>query len=103
MLQWNPSALCLDNLQKDKNHRVQHTDIPDWSCAVAGSELPKFLAKMGFSMESVNGGIADNIKYSFYIGALVLLAAIVTIYSGSIRRLTTKSTMARTSTHTRQD
>jgi len=49
--------------------------------AVAGSALPGFLAKRGFSMESVNGGIADNIKYSFYIGALVLLAAIlVTIF-----------------------
>ena len=49
--------------------------------AVAGSALPEFLSNHGFSMESKNGGIADNIKYSFYIGAAVLLAAIlVTIF-----------------------
>ena len=49
--------------------------------AVAGSALPEFLSNHGFSMEARNGGIADNIKYSFYIGAFVLLAAIlVTVF-----------------------
>jgi maltose/moltooligosaccharide transporter len=75
-------ALVADNLsegQKTTGFSIQTFLIG--LGAVAGSELPKFLAKMGFSMESVNGGIADNIKYSFYIGAFVLLAAIlVTIF-----------------------
>ena len=35
--------------------------------AVAGSALPEFLANNGFSMETVENGVADNIKYSFYL------------------------------------
>ena len=45
--------------------------------AVAGSALPEFLANNGFSMETVENGVADNIKYSFYIGAAVFLVAIL--------------------------
>jgi maltose/moltooligosaccharide transporter len=45
--------------------------------AVAGSALPEFLAKRGFSMEAGTDQVADNIKYSFYIGAAVFVAAIL--------------------------
>ncbi|MEY3152786.1 MAG: hypothetical protein RLZZ333_1383 [Bacteroidota bacterium] len=46
--------------------------------AVAGSALPEFLANNGISMTAGSDGVADNIKYSFYIGALVFIAAILT-------------------------
>jgi len=45
--------------------------------AVAGSALPEFLAKQGFSMEAGTDQVADNIKYSFYIGAAVFVIAIL--------------------------
>lgn len=49
--------------------------------AVAGSALPKFLAGRGVSMEPGSDGIADNIKYAFYIGAAVFVIAIlVTVF-----------------------
>lgn len=49
--------------------------------AVAGSYLPEFLAKNGASMEAGADGVADNIKYAFYIGAAVfVLAILVTIF-----------------------
>jgi maltose/moltooligosaccharide transporter len=49
--------------------------------AVAGSILPEWLSQMGFSMEAGPSGVADNIKYSFYIGAAVFISAIlVTIF-----------------------
>ncbi len=49
--------------------------------AVVGSELPSFLAKNGFSQEAGASGVADNIRYSFYIGAAVFVIAIlVTIF-----------------------
>ncbi len=49
--------------------------------AVAGSALPEFLANNGFSMHAGNDGVADNIKYSFYIGAVVFIASIlITIF-----------------------
>lgn len=49
--------------------------------AVAGSVLPEWLADSGFSMEAGADGVADNIKYSFYIGAAVFIIAIlVTIF-----------------------
>ena len=49
--------------------------------AVAGSALPEFLANNGISMTAGSDGVADNIKYSFYIGALVFIAAIlITIF-----------------------
>lgn len=45
--------------------------------AVAGSKLPKWMADWGFSKTPGADGIADNIKYSFYIGAAVFVAAIL--------------------------
>ena len=49
--------------------------------AVIGSYLPGILADHGFSMAAGKDGVADNIKYSFYIGAAVFIAAIlVTIF-----------------------
>ncbi len=49
--------------------------------AVAGSALPELLANNGFSMHAGNDGVADNIKYSFYIGAFVFIASIlITIF-----------------------
>lgn len=49
--------------------------------AVVGSALPGWLAKMGYSQEAGPTGVADNIKYSFYIGAAVFIAAIlVTVF-----------------------
>jgi maltose/moltooligosaccharide transporter len=49
--------------------------------AVVGSALPEILANQGVSMEAGEDGVADNIKYSFYIGAAVFMAAIlVTVF-----------------------
>ena len=49
--------------------------------AVVGSALPSLLAQMGFSQEAGATGVADNIRYSFYIGAIVFMAAIlVTVF-----------------------
>lgn len=49
--------------------------------AVVGSALPSILAKFGFSQEAGVSGVADNIRYSFYIGAAVFMAAIlVTVF-----------------------
>lgn len=49
--------------------------------AVAGSALPELLANNGISMHAGNYGVADNIKYSFYIGAFVFIASIlITIF-----------------------
>lgn len=49
--------------------------------AVVGSALPSILAKFGFSQEAGVSGVADNIRYSFYIGAFVFMAAIlVTVF-----------------------
>ncbi|HEU4472470.1 MAG TPA: MFS transporter [Flavisolibacter sp.] len=49
--------------------------------AVVGSILPELLANSGVSMEAGADGVADNIKYSFYIGATVFIAAIlVTVF-----------------------
>ena len=45
--------------------------------AVAGSYLPKWLADAGVSQETGANGIADNIKYAFYIGAAVFVIAIL--------------------------
>src|SRR5215217_5193557 len=45
--------------------------------AVAGSYLPEILANAGLSKEAGDGGVADNIKYSFYIGAAVFMIAIL--------------------------
>src|SRR5882757_9464217 len=45
--------------------------------AVVGSALPDILAALGVSKVSGADGIANNIKYSFYIGAAVFIAAIL--------------------------
>lgn len=45
--------------------------------AVAGSYLPEWMANLGYSKLPGESGIADNIKYSFYIGAAVFIAAIL--------------------------
>ena len=49
--------------------------------AVAGSALPAWLADWGVSKVSGADGIANNIKYSFYVGAAVFVVAIlVTVF-----------------------
>jgi maltose/moltooligosaccharide transporter len=49
--------------------------------AVGGSYLPELLAKWGFSMEAGKNGVAENIRYSYYIGATVFIIAIlVTVF-----------------------
>lgn len=45
--------------------------------AVVGSALPEFLGNHGFSLTTQQNDVADNIKYSFYIGAAVFVAAIL--------------------------
>ncbi|MBN8838055.1 MAG: MFS transporter [Sphingobacteriia bacterium] len=45
--------------------------------AVGGSALPELLSKNGFSMVAGKDGVADNIKYAFYIGAAVFMIAIM--------------------------
>ena len=45
--------------------------------AVVGSDLPEFLGNHGFSLEAGKSGVADNIRYSFYIGAAVFIIAIL--------------------------
>lgn len=71
-------ALVADNLpdsQRTSGFAVQTFLIGIG--AVVGSELPSFLAKQGFSQEAGPSGVADNIRYSFYIGAAVFMAAIL--------------------------
>lgn len=49
--------------------------------AVVGSNLPGWLADSGVSQEAGTSGVADNISYSFYIGATVfMLAILVTVF-----------------------
>ena len=49
--------------------------------AVAGSYLPELLAKKGFSKKAGETAVADNITWSFYIGAVVfILAILVTVF-----------------------
>lgn len=45
--------------------------------AVAGSALPELLANSGFSMQPGADGVADNIKYAFYIGGVVFIVSIL--------------------------
>ncbi|WP_089743745.1 MFS transporter [Chryseobacterium taihuense] len=45
--------------------------------AVIGSGLPNWLTKLGISNEAPKGFVADNVIYSFYIGAAVLLLSIL--------------------------
>jgi maltose/moltooligosaccharide transporter len=49
--------------------------------AVGGSYLPEWLGKLGVSLEPGVNGVANNIRYSYYIGAAVLIIAIlVTVF-----------------------
>jgi maltose/moltooligosaccharide transporter len=75
-------ALVADNLpdrQRTLGFSIQTFLI---GCgAVIGSYLPEVLSKIGFSMAAGDDGVADNIKYSFYIGAVVfVLAILVTVF-----------------------
>ncbi len=45
--------------------------------AVLGSYLPDWLTKMGISNEAPKGFVADNVIYSFYIGATLLIISIL--------------------------
>jgi maltose/moltooligosaccharide transporter len=45
--------------------------------AVVGSKLPSWLADAGVSQTAGTSGVADNITYSFYIGATVFMLAIL--------------------------
>jgi maltose/moltooligosaccharide transporter len=71
-------ALVADNLpdrQRTLGFSIQTFLIG--AGAVIGSLLPELLAKLDFSMEPGSDGIADNIKYAFYIGAAVFIIAIL--------------------------
>ncbi|HCL82545.1 MAG TPA: MFS transporter, partial [Chitinophagaceae bacterium] len=49
--------------------------------AVGGSYLPEWMGNHGFSLEAGKNGVAENIRYSFYIGATVFIIAIlVTVF-----------------------
>lgn len=71
-------ALVADNLpdsQRTMGFSIQTFLI---GCgAVIGSYLPELLAKSGASMEAGTDAVADNIKYSFYIGAAIFVVAIL--------------------------
>jgi len=75
-------ALVADNLpdsQRTSGFSIQTFLIG--AGAVAGSYLPQWLANLGFSKEAGADAVADNIKYSFYIGAAVFITAIlVTVF-----------------------
>ncbi|BEV02649.1 MFS transporter [Chryseobacterium gambrini] len=45
--------------------------------AVIGSDLPNWLTKLEISNEAPKGFVADNVIYSFYIGAAVLIISIL--------------------------
>jgi len=45
--------------------------------AVLGSDLPRWLTKLGISNTAAEGYVADNVIYAFYIGAAVLLLSII--------------------------
>lgn len=71
-------ALVADNLPESQ--RTMGFSIQTFLIglgAVAGSALPEILANNGVSMQAGADGVADNITYSFYIGALVFIAAIL--------------------------
>lgn len=75
-------ALVADNLpdsQRTSGFSIQTFLIG--AGAVAGSYLPEWLADWGFSKEAGADAVADNIKYSFYIGAAVfILAILITVF-----------------------
>src|SRR5580692_5234699 len=75
-------ALVADNLpdsQRTKGFAIQAFLIGVG--AVAGSYMTSILAWLGFNQVSGPNGVADNIKYSYYIGSTVfVLAILVTIF-----------------------
>jgi maltose/moltooligosaccharide transporter len=75
-------ALVADNLpdsQRAKGFAIQACLIGIG--AVGGSYMTSILAKMGFSQVSGHNGVADNIKYAFYIGsAIFIFAILVTVF-----------------------
>jgi maltose/moltooligosaccharide transporter len=75
-------ALVADNLpdkQRTLGFSVQTALIG--LGAVAGSALPDWLGRWGISKVAGADGVADNIKYSFYIGAVFFIVAIlVTVF-----------------------
>jgi len=75
-------ALVADNLpdnQRAKGFAIQAFLIGIG--AVAGSYMTSILAWLGFSQVSGRNGVADNIKYSYYIGSTVfILAILVTVF-----------------------
>lgn len=71
-------ALVADNLpdsQRAKGFAIQAFLIGVG--AVGGSYMTSILAWLGFSQTAGPDGIADNIKYSFYIGAAIFILAIL--------------------------
>ncbi|HEY4110132.1 MFS transporter [Puia sp.] len=71
-------ALVADNLpesQRAKGFAIQACLIGIG--AVAGSYMPSILAWLGVSQTSGPNGVADNIKYSFYIGSTIFIIAIL--------------------------
>jgi maltose/moltooligosaccharide transporter len=71
-------ALVADNLPD--NQRTLGFSIQTFLIglgAVIGSLLPEWLGNHGFSLEAGKTGVADNIRYSFYIGSTVFILAIL--------------------------
>jgi maltose/moltooligosaccharide transporter len=71
-------ALVADNLpdtQRAKGFAIQACLIGIG--AVAGSYMTSILALLGFSQTSARNGVADNIKYSYYIGSTIFVLAIL--------------------------
>src|SRR6202050_2508128 len=75
-------ALVADNLpdsQRAKGFAIQAFLIGIG--AVAGSYMASILAWLGFSQVSGQNGVADNIKYAYYIGSTIfVLAILVTVF-----------------------
>ena len=71
-------ALVADNLpdtQRTKGFAIQACLIGIG--AVSGSYMTSILAWLGFGQEPGKDGIADNIKFAFYIGAAIFVVAIL--------------------------
>ena len=75
-------ALVADNLpdnQRAKGFAIQACLIGVG--AVAGSYMTSILAWLGFSQVSGQNGVADNIKYAYYIGSTIfVLAILITVF-----------------------
>lgn len=71
-------ALVADNLpdaQRTSGFAVQTFLIGVG--AVVGSWLPAMLSAAGISHSAVDGVVADNVKYAFYIGAAIFISSII--------------------------